>query len=188
MLFRRRHFRFQTKLFLFLPAFFLTACAGGWAKSNPAGLEEKIKQTVIPHAESLAALPAVVEAVKKTNAAFPSKMTNEKWKQLPVSSDLVQRYQNNAAAKALIGAKAGYVAEAFVNAADGSKVAFLEKTTFWTHANAAKHKQPMQGKTWVGDLQLDDSSGSNQVQISVPVKDGGKIIGSLVIGAAITKL
>lgn len=172
-------------LFTFL---FLSACAGGWAKGSPAELEEKIKKTAIPHAESLAALPVVVEAVKKANSAGPFTMTNEKWKQLPVSAEVVQQYQNNSVAKALKNAKAAYVAEIFVNAADGSKVAFLEKTTFWTHANAAKHRQPMQGKFWIGDLQLDDSSGSNQVQVSVPVKDGEKIIGSLVLGAAIAKL
>lgn len=167
---------------------FLSACAGGWAKGSPAGLEEKIQKIVVPHAESLAALPTVVEAVRKANSAHPSAMTNGKWKQLPVSAEVVQKYQNNAAAKELKKAKAAYVAEIFVNAADGSKVAFLEKTTFWTHASAAKHQQPMQGKTWVGDLQLDDSSGSNQVQVSVPVKSGDTIIGSLVLGAAVAKL
>lgn len=188
MIFRSRSFRTGMRLAFLLGSFALTACAGGWAKGNPAGLEEKIKNTAIPHAESLAALPEVVEAVKKANSVFASKMNNGKWKQLPVTSELVQRFQTNAAAKALAKAKAAYVSEAFVNAADGSKVAFLEKTTFWTHATAAKHKQPMQGKAWVGDFQLDDSSGSNQVQVSVPVKDGDKVIGTLVIGAAITKL
>lgn len=169
-------------------ALLLSACAGGWAKNKPVGLEEKIKNTVIPHAESLAALGAVVEAVKKANSGHASSLTNDKWKQLPVSSEIVQRYQNNAAAKELKKAKAAYVAEVFVSSADGSKVAFLEKTTFWTHAHAAKHKVAMLGKSWIGELQLDDSSGSNQIQVSVPVKDGEKIIGTLVLGAAIAKL
>jgi hypothetical protein len=188
MLFFHRALPRSLRALILLPLFCFTACAGGWAKGNPAGLEEKIKNTVIPHAETLAALPAVVDAVKKANASLPTSMTNAKWKQLPVSSELVQKYQNSAATKALLKAKSPFVAEAFVNAADGSKVAYLEKTTFWTHGNAAKHKQPMQGKIWVGDLQLDDSSGSNQIQVSVPVKDGDKIIGSLVLGAAIAKL
>lgn len=188
MLYRLWWLRFGILVPSLFAALFLSGCAGGWAKGNPAGLEEKIKSTVIPHAESLAALPAVIEAVKKVNSGYPSKMTNGSWKQLPVSSELVQRYQSNAAAKELNKNKAAYVSEIFVNAADGSKVAFLEKTTFWSHATSSKHKTPMQGKPWVGDLQLDDSSGSNQVQVSVPVKDGDKVIGSLVMGAAITKL
>jgi hypothetical protein len=46
----------------------------------------------------------------------------------------------------------------------------------------------MSGKTWQGDVEIDASSGLQQVQVAVPVLDGGKAIGSLVVGLSIGKL
>ena len=37
-------------------------------------------------------------------------------------------------------------------------------------------------------VEVDESSGMQQIQLAVPVLDGGKPIGSLVVGISITKL
>jgi hypothetical protein len=68
------------------------------------------------------------------------------------------------------------------------KVAFLSKTTSWSHKGKAKHDVPMAGKTWQGTIEVDKSTGQQQIQIAVPVLDGGKPIGSLVVGLAVAKL
>ncbi len=46
----------------------------------------------------------------------------------------------------------------------------------------------MTGKMWQGPIELDESSGLKQLQIAVPVVDGGKPIGSPVVGLSISKL
>jgi len=80
------------------------------------------------------------------------------------------------------------IAEAFVSGADGTKVAFLSKPTSWSHKGKDKHDAPMSGKTWYGPVEVDQSSGAQQIQLGIPVLDGGKPIGSIVIGLKVTKL
>jgi hypothetical protein len=46
----------------------------------------------------------------------------------------------------------------------------------------------MAGKTWIGETETDASTGVVQVQISFPVLDAGKPIGSIVIGLQVSKL
>ncbi len=80
------------------------------------------------------------------------------------------------------------VSEAFLSDADGLKVAFLSKTSNWNHKDKPKHDVPMADKMWQGPLEVDESSGIKQIQIAVPVLDGDKPIGSLVVGISVTKL
>ena len=46
----------------------------------------------------------------------------------------------------------------------------------------------MAGKTWQGPIEVDESTGLQQIQVAVPVLDSGKPIGSLVIGLSLAKL
>ena len=67
-------------------------------------------------------------------------------------------------------------------------MAFLSKTTSWSHADKDKHKVPMSGKTFIGPVALDESTGVQMIQIGLPVLDGGRPIGSIVLGLAVSKL
>jgi hypothetical protein len=135
--------------------------------------------------------PKVVEAVKAYNAA-PSAdakaMTNEKWKTLGALDPFVLSYTNNPLAVHLKAKRDESIAEEFVSGADGNKVAFLAKPTYWCHKDKDKHRVPMTGKTWVGSAEIDESSGQLQIQVAFPVLDGTKPIGSVVVGLAVTKL
>lgn len=141
--------------------------------------------------KALAADPAVVAAVRAYNAAPPAEaktMTQEKWKGLSVLDPAVRGYAKNAAAEALKARKDASMAEAFVSGADGGKVAFLGKPSNWSHAGKPKHAIPMSGKVWTGPVEVDESTGQEQVQVAVPVLDGGRPVGSLVVGLAVRKL
>ena len=46
----------------------------------------------------------------------------------------------------------------------------------------------MAGKVYIGPAQLDDSTGLLEVQVGLPVLDGAKPIGSIVIGLGVSKL
>jgi hypothetical protein len=115
-------------------------------------------------------------------------MTNEEWKRLLVTNPLVEAYRTNPAAMDLEKHKASFDSEIFISAADGTPVAFLEKTSLWSHEKTKKHRRAMRGKVWVGRTVLDESSGAHQLQVAVPIKKDGKTIGTIVVGADVTKL
>lgn len=133
----------------------------------------------------------IVKAVKAHNSAPPAEhaaMTQDKWKSLTVLDPIVRGLTKNEAAEFLKAKKTDSVTEAFVSDALGTKVAFLAKTTSWCHKGKPKHDVPMTGKTWQGAIEVDESTGLQQLQIAVPVFDGDKAIGSLVVGLSVAKL
>ena len=135
--------------------------------------------------------PAIVKAVAAQNASAPAEfaaMTQDRWAAATVLDPFVRQFTKNDAAAVLKAKKSDTYAEIFVSAADGRKVAFLAKTTNWSHKGKPKHDVPMTGKTWQGAIEVDESSGVQSIQVSVPVMDGGKPIGSVVVGLAIAKM
>jgi len=140
---------------------------------------------------AMAADPAVVAAVKAANANPPAAsqaMTQDKWTAMTGFDPFVLSFSGNAAAAALKAKKSAAVSEAFVSAADGTKVAFLAKTSGWKHAGKPKHDVPMTGKSWQGEIETDQSTGLQQIQVAVPIVDGGKPVGSLVVGLQVARL
>lgn len=138
-----------------------------------------------------AADPAIVNAVKAHNAGVTPEqtaMTQDAWKALSVMDPFVRNFTKNDAALFLKSKKGEVVSEAFLSGADGLKVAFLSKPTNWSHKGKPKHDDALAGKIWQGPVELDESTGLQQVQVSVPVLDGGKAIGSLVVGLSLSKL
>ncbi len=138
-----------------------------------------------------AADPVIVGAVRAQNAALPADyaaMTQEKWAALTVLDPFVRAFSKNAAGAFLKAKKDELVTLPFLSDAAGYKVAFTAKTTNWCHKGMPKHEVPLTGKTWQGPIEVNQASGQQQVQIAVPVLDGGKPIGSLVVGLSITKL
>ena len=164
--------------------------AHGNAQGVDAALQAKLNARM-PTLKAWASSPAIVAAVKAVNAKAPADyadMTEAKWADLSVLDPFVRGFTQNEAAGYLKSSRAPEVSEAFVSAADGTKVAFLSKTTSWSHKGKAKHDMPMSGKTWQGEIEVDKSTGQQQIQIAVPVVDAGKPIGSLVVGLSISKL
>jgi hypothetical protein len=140
-----------------------------------------------------AADPVIVSAVREQNGKGPiAGMDNAKWKTTRRSDALVKALQASPAGttlRARLEKSAGVFSEAFLNAARGEKVAFVEKTTSYVHAGQAKFDVPYgTGKPWQGKPEFDESSQTYAVQISVPVLESGKPIGALVVGVNLTHL
>ena len=134
--------------------------------------------------------PIIVNAVKAQNASLPPElaaMTQDKWKDLSKMDSFVRSFDKNAAGQFLKGKKTDAGIRAFLSDAAGLKVAFTAKTLSWSHQGDPKHDQPMTGKTWQGPLEQDKVSGLEQIQLAVPVLDGDKPIGSLVVGLSVSK-
>jgi hypothetical protein len=166
--------------------FTATATAGPLDPATQAKVDAQLKAI-----QAWASSPALVDAVKAQNGNAPAThkaMTQEKWAGLTPFDPFVLSFSGNAAAQFLKTKKDATVSEMFLSAADGAKVAFLAKTTSWTHKGKPKHDVPMTGKTWQGEVETDQSTGLQQIQVAVPVMDGGKAIGSLVVGLQMARL
>lgn len=151
-----------------------------------AKLDGKIKQL-----QAWSSDPTIVEAVRAHNAtpsAEDKAMTNDAWTKLSVLDPFVRSFSKNPLGVYLKTKKDDQIAECFVSGADGTKVAFLAKTSNWSHHDKDKHKVPMTGKTYIGPMALDDSTGQQLIQIGLPVLDAGHPIGSIVVGLAVSKL
>lgn len=138
-----------------------------------------------------AADPVIVNAAKAQNASLPpalAAMTQDQWKDLSKLDPFVRSFDKNPAGVFLKGKKSDLVIRAFLSDAAGLKVAFTAKTLSWSHKGDPKHEQPMAGKTWQGPVEQDKASGLQQVQVSVPVLDGDKAVGSLVVGLSVSQL
>ena len=171
-----------------LSALFLAA--NGFGQSLPpeikANLDNKIKQL-----QAWSADPAIVAAVKAHNSNMPAAdkaMTNEGWAKLTVLDPYVRSFTKSPLGAYLKTKKDDQISECFVSGADGTKVAFLSKTTSWSHADKDKHKVPMSGKTYIGPIGMDESTGLQEIQVGLPVLDNGKPIGSVVVGITVSKL
>lgn len=162
-----------------------------WAADS---VDPKVQPKVdaqVKEVQAWAADPVVIKAVKAHNTTLPAEyagMDQDKWKALTVLDPLVRGFTKNDAGQFLKSKKSDVVTEAFLSGAEGLKVAFLAKTTSWSHKGKPKHGVPMTGKTWQGPVEVDESTGLQQVQVAVPVLDEGKPIGSLVVGLSLSKL
>jgi beta-galactosidase/beta-glucuronidase len=157
--------------------------------ADPA-VQAKIDAKII-EIKGWAADPVIVKAVAAHNASLPADqaaMTQDKWKSLTVLDPFVRAFSKNDAGAFLKTKKAEWVTEAFLSDAKGLKVAFLSKTSAWSHAGKPKHDVPMSGKSWQGTVEVDESTGQQQLQVSVPVLEAGQPIGSLVVGLSLSKL
>jgi len=170
------------------------AWAGAARVAHSAELDAATQAKIdakVAEIKTWAAEPAIVAAVAAHNAQIPADqaaMTQDKWKSLSVLDPFVRAFSKNDAGLALKAHKAEWVTEAFISDAKGLKVGFLSKPTNWSHAGKSKHDQPMSGKPWQGGVELDESTGLQQLQIAVPVLQDGQPIGSLVVGLSLGKL
>jgi hypothetical protein len=137
--------------------------------------------------------PEILAATRTQNAQGPiADLDNARWRSLRTSDPVVKGFQESAAGKALkarIDASPEVYCEAFLSAAKGEKVAFAAKTTYYLHRGKPKFDVPFDtGKPWQGKPEFDESSQNYSVQLSVPVLDGGKPIGVLVVGLKLASL
>ena len=176
-------------LFTLVPLFCTAVVLSSAGALDPA-LQAKVDAQV-KAIQAWAADPVLVNAVKAQNAGLPADyaaMTQDKWKDLSKLDPFVRTFDKSATGEFLKSKKSDVVIRSFVSDANGIKVAFTTKTLSWSHKGDPKHEVPMTGKVWQGSVEQDKASGLEQVQVAVPVLDGDKPIGSLVVGLSTGKL
>ena len=143
---------------------------------------------------SWAAHPVVVAAVREQNSRGPiAGMDNAKWKSVRRNDPIVQALASSPAARFLqtrIEGSGGALDKAFINAAQGEKVAFAEKTISYLHKGQEKFDAPMAtGRPWqMAQPWFDESLQGYAIQVAAPVIDGGKVVGVVVASVPLAHL
>ena len=133
----------------------------------------------------------IVEAVKAQNSKGVSlakiKEQDEKWKATAGVVDYMKAIMTSECGKYLskIQKSEKYYAEIFVMDNQGANVAMTDKTSDYWQGDEAKFTESFKGGkggVHISDVEFDDSSQAYLVQVSVPVKDNGKVIGAITFG------
>jgi len=156
---------------------------------------EKAPQEIIDFAqESLAKWgedPTIVGTVKAQNEKGVTleeiKALDERWTATPGIADFMKPILENECAQYLLKLQesAPYLVEIFVTDNQGALVAATNKTSDYWQGDEAKFTECYKegkGELYFSDVEFDESVQSYLVQVSVPVKEGEKAIGVVVVG------
>jgi hypothetical protein len=86
---------------------------------------------------------------------------------------------------------ADYYAEIFVMDNQGANVAMIDKTSDYWQGDEAKFQKSFNGGSgalFIDEVEFDDSTQAYLVQVSVPVKEGDKVIGAITIGVDVDRI
>jgi len=174
----------------------LAVSIGGLATAG-----EKAPQSVFDLASStLTAFgtdPVIVKAVEAQNSAGKSlgeiKAMDAKWKDHAGLANYMQALMDSDCGKHLrsIQDQSGFYSEIFVMDNQGANVAMTDKTSDYWQGDEAKFQKSFNngtGAVFVDEVEFDDSSQAYLVQVSVPVKDGNKVIGAITFGIDIDNI
>ncbi len=141
--------------------------------------------------------PVIVAAVKAENAKGKTladiQKKDEAWKNTPGIADYMNALMTSACGQHLreIQASSPYYAEIFVMDNQGANVAMTDKTSDYWQGDEAKFKKSYnngQGAVFVDEVEFDDSAQAYLVQVSVPVMDGGQVIGAITFGIDVDQI
>jgi hypothetical protein len=141
--------------------------------------------------------PVIVKAVKAQNAKGMTldeiKKKDNEWKNTAGIMDYMKALMTSPCGKKLqsIMNSKEYFAEIFVMDNKGANVAMSDKTSDYWQGDEAKFQKSYnngKGAVFVDEVEFDESTQAYLVQVSVPVKDGSKVIGAITFGIDVDKL
>lgn len=154
-------------------------------------------QKIVPAIEAWGNNSALITAVKAQNAEHLTmdviKARDEKWMTTAGVDDFMKSLLGNSAAAELkkLAATAPYYTELFLMDNQGANVAMTNKTSDYWQGDEAKFKESYKGgvgAVHIGKVKFDTSAQAYLVQVSVPVKDSGHVIGALTVGINVDNL
>jgi hypothetical protein len=162
---------------------------------------EKAPQKVLDLANTTMAAfgtdPIIVNAVKAENAKGKTldqiKAEDTKWQADAGLADYMKALIDSECGKYLrkVQESGPYYAEIFVTDNQGANVAMTDKTSDYWQGDEPKFIKSFAGgagAVFVDEVKFDDSSQTYSVQVSVPVKDGAKAIGSITFSIDVDKI
>ena len=178
----------QRRQILALTTLLAAACGfSGQAMADPISPEmQKLVDGYRSKLLQWAGNPAVVSAAKASNASGGlAGMTPAKWTELAETDAAVKATMTSPAGKFVDTLDSGEINKVVVRDKAGNLVAANTKVVLYNVAHRPVFKGAIGGSPWQQDqMQKDVTTQLMGVQIAVPIKDGGEIIG--VMHAAVT--
>lgn len=175
---------------------FYTVLAGFSTLVLAADISAKMQKKIDEYkktAATWAADPMIVAAVKEANAQGPiAGMGNAKWRELKDSDPVVQGFVTNAAGKRLtqwMNADSKGINKIVLSGNKSQRVAFTSMPAIYIAKGKPNFDEAFEGKLWhQGETKPDPSTNIESVQIAAPVKDGGQVIGVLLVSLTASAL
>lgn len=180
---------------------FVSICMGIVAAggvTQVAAQQEPDRQEVLERLENklravrhLAFHPAIVRAVRSQNNEQLSMETiqqrDSEWRSTQEENALQRSIGHSRASQVLktVVDRNPAFSEAFATDNQGANVAIFPTTSDYWQGDEDKWIKSFNdgdGKQWIGDIEVDESTGTAAVQVSVPILDQGETIGVLVLG------
>lgn len=152
---------------------------------------------VLPEIKAIAAKPEVIAAVKAQNGKGLTldaiKAVDSKWIAAAGSLPEGKEMMESPVSKSLLAAEKAkpYFTETILTDNQGANVAISSMTSDYWQGDEPKFVKAWadsKGDDYIARAKKDESSGAVVSQVSVPVMDGGKAIGTLTIGVNVQAL
>lgn len=180
----------RSALLFSVVAFILSASA--WAGDVTPKMQPKI-DAYKKQAAVWAADPTIVKAVKESNAKGPIPMMgNAKWRELKEDDSIVKALIDNPAGQLItkwMNSDAKGINKIVLSGDKSHRVAFTSMPAIYIGKGKPNFDEAFGGKAWQqGESKPDPSTNIDTVQIAVPVKDGGAVIGVLLVSLTVANL
>ena len=182
---------------LVFPLFCMLVFIHAWLVSAGGKAPQKVVDLANSKLVEVGTDPVIVAAVKAENAkgktlAQIQKM-DKKWRATPGVADYMKALMESECGKRLKKIQEGkpFCVEIFVMNNQGATVAMTHKISGYWQGDEATLKESFKdsaGAVRLSDFKFDDSTQTYLVQVSVPVKDGGKAIGSITFGVDVDRI
>ena len=178
---------------IIIAAVFCMALFAGTAIADQAKFAAFAKSSLAPIGQD----KVVVKAVKAQNSKGITmdyiKKLDKAWKGNDPDTYFIKEIRDNKCSAHLRGivGERNYLFEIFVMDNQGANVAMTDKTSDYWQGDEAKFNKSYnegQGAIFVDEVEFDDSAQAYLCQVSVPVKDGGKVIGAVTIGIDVDQI
>lgn len=174
-----------------------TVILAGWFGTVAAGdITPKMQVKIDAYkkqAASWAANPTIVKAVKDANAQGPIPMMgNAKWRELKETDPIVTGFITNPTGQMLtkwMNADPKGINKIVLSGNKGQRVAYTSMPAIYIGKGKPNFDEAFDGKLWhQGESKPDPSTNIDTVQIAAPVKDGGDVIGILLVSLTAANL
>lgn len=137
--------------------------------------------------------PAIIKAVRESNAKGPIPgMGNAKWRELKENDTIVRSFITSPTGQLLtqwMNTDAKGINKIVLSGDKSHRVAFTSMPAIYIGKGKPNFDEAFSGKVWQqGESKPDPSTNIDTIQIAVPVKDGGKTIGVLLVSLTAANL
>ena len=172
---------------------FLTAGVSIGAEKAPQKVIDLAKSELVRLGDDAIIIKAVKEENAKGKTLAQIKEHDAEWTSTPGIADYMKALVESECGRHLrdLQNTTAYYSEIFVMDNQGANVCMTDKTSDYWQGDEDKFTESFKdgnGAVHISNVKFDDSTQAYLVQISVPVKDGGKVIGAVTIGVSVDNI